>query len=183
MYYTAGCKDHLSCIAACETFDDPFNWYDRGPVLTREKSLGRTGETESPHVIHKPRFKKYYLFFNHGPGIKCVWSDDPLQFNGSKEILFLKDCNGFEYLGESARHEYFAYFDGTGTFQIGELHWQDEETAVLRRARDGGPETICRRDDAAAGAMRASPLNNPESRNVSPSASERGAGFLDGGKR
>lgn len=126
MYYTAHCKNNrFACVAVCETFDDLFNWYDRGPVLTREVSLAGTGETESPYVIFKPEFKKYYLFFNHGPGIKCVWSSDPLNFNASEEIMFLRGHNGFEYLGKSGKHEYFSCF-GDG-FTIGEIKWRKEK--------------------------------------------------------
>jgi len=123
LYYTSRCRDNSCCIAACETFDDTFNWYDRGPVLVRKVLLEGTGETESPHVIFKPEFSKYYLFFNHGLGIKCVWSSDPLDFNKSKEIMFLKGCNGFEYLGKRGKHEYFAYFTSKFKFTIGEIKW------------------------------------------------------------
>jgi len=133
MYYTAHRKDHRPCVAACETSDDLFNWYDRGPVLTRELSLEGTGETESPHVVFKPEFDKYYLFFNHGAGIKCVWSSNPLDFNVSEEIMFLKGCAGFEYLGGAGKHEYFAYFTNPEhVFHIGELKWRKEKPEFCR---------------------------------------------------
>lgn len=126
MYYTARCKDsRMSCVAACQTFDDPFNWYDRGPVLIRDISLEGTGETESPHLIYKPRWGMYYLFFNHGLGIKCVWSRNPLHFQASEEIMFLPEHNGFEHLGESNGHEYFSCFGGNG-FCIGEIMWREQ---------------------------------------------------------